>query len=229
MRMLALAGLCACRVHAPSEPCARVFLGSCVDPMVPLTTCERGRARNLDDGSCTTTRETRELARTAGVYVDENDVIECEDKNEELVASRRIGRIGCIAREGPPPSPSCPARTLRSADTCAPLERGGVVDVASWSRAAAAELCVRLSRSPLVVASTETAITVELSVSVPANDLTRAFVRVRTQPAIVDSDLARALAPVDDALRRLGGSASTSEASAAATCRASSRRPISVP
>src|SRR5688500_1090970 len=109
--MLALTLLVSCRVHAPAKPCADVMLGACVDRPVALPTCERGRARNLDDGSCATSRETRDLARTAGVYVDDNDFIECEAKSDELVASARLGKIGCIAREAPPVP--CPVRTVR--------------------------------------------------------------------------------------------------------------------
>jgi hypothetical protein len=212
------------------------MLGACVDPVAAEAPCERGRARNLDDGTCTTTRDTRELARAAGVYADDGDVIECEGKLDELVASGRLGRIGCVARQ-PAPPPPCPARAVRTPGSgdCSPLDRAGSVDIASWSRAAAAEICARLLRSPVALASpgTETTIAVDLELSAPNNDLALAFVRVRTRPPVADADLARARAPVDNALRRLGDPthppASASDVSAAAICRTSSRRPISVP
>jgi hypothetical protein len=229
--MLALTFFAACRVHAPAKPCAHVMLGACVEPTPTPVACERGRARNLDDGSCVTTRETRDLARTTGVYVDENDAIECEGKADELVASLRLGRIGCIARESP--LPPCQVRTVRAGDACSPLDRGGSVDLASWSRAAAVEVCARLLRSPLAVASPESTVEVSVDASVPNNDLSQGFVRLRARPSIAERDVANATASLDDALRRLGGTASgtanATEASASATCRTSSRRPISVP
>ena len=217
--MLALTGLGACRVHAPAQPCANVTLGACVEPTLALTPCERGRARNLDDGTCLPTRETRDLARTTGVYVDDQDVIECESKTDDLVASARLGKIACLPSEAPPPS--CPARSVREAGACAPLDRGGTVDLATWSRAAAAEVCARLRRSPAAIALTEVRFQVELTVSVPNNDLSLGYVRAKTN--------AEDLAIIDDALRRLGGTSSSSESTATAICRSSSRRPISVP
>lgn len=229
--MLALTMLTACKVHAPVMPCGHVLLGACVDPPVALTPCERGRARNLDDSSCVTTRDTRDLARSAGVYADENDVIECESTADELVASARLGKLACVARPGPSPSP-CPASTVREGGGCLPVkEKGGALDVATWSRAAAAEVCSRLLRSSLGIErpEREARLTVELSVSVPNNDVTFGFAQVKTKPAVAEQDLARAVRPVDDALRRFGDTATASEASAAATCRTSSRRPISVP
>src|SRR5689334_8587869 len=102
--MLALTFLVACRVHAPEKACAHVMLGACVDPPPPPVACERGRARNLDDGTCTTTRDTRDLARTAGIFVDENDTIACESKDDELVSSARLGKLGCTARRPGPRS-----------------------------------------------------------------------------------------------------------------------------
>jgi hypothetical protein len=227
--MLALTLACACRVHAPAEPCAEVMLGACIERTAALTTCERGRARDLDDGGCMPTRDTRELARATGVFVDEHDAIECEAKSDELVASTRLGKIACIAHAPPPLLPSCPPRTVRQAEACAPLDHAGAVDVATWSRAAAAEVCRRLLRSPLGIATTETSLEVELRASVPNNDLTLAFVRAATKPASADADLARALGPVDDALRRLGGIATSTDMTATAICRTTSRRPISVP
>lgn len=113
MLALTLLGACidACRVHVPAQACAHVMLGACVEPTVALAPCERGRARNLDDGACLPTRETRDLARTTGVYVDDQDIIECESKADELVASARLGKIACLASEAPPP----PVRLARSA------------------------------------------------------------------------------------------------------------------
>ena len=192
------------------------MLGACVEPTVALATCERGRARNLDDdGSCLTTRDTRDLARAVGVYVDENDTIECEAKTDELLASLRLQKVGCIAREAPSPPLVLPD--------------GGTRDIAAWSRAAASEACRRLLRSPFVLSTPEPKLTVELSASVPNNDLTLGFVRLRTQPPVGEDDLSRAARPIDDALRRLGGTASASDVSSTATCVASTRRPISVP
>jgi hypothetical protein len=229
--MLALTTLIACKAHVPPRSCGEVMLGACVEATVALAPCERGRARNLDDSACMTTRDTRELARSAGVYVDENDAIACEAKEDELVASGRLGRVGCLARQGPPP-PSCGARAVWGGTACVPLDRGGAVDIASWSRAAAVEVCARLARSPLAVSvafSAEATLEVEVTVSAPNNDLTLSFMQVKTKPAVPEADLARALLPVDDALRRLGGSATASDVTAAATCRTSVRRPISVP
>jgi hypothetical protein len=217
--MLALTVLSACRVHAPARPCDEVMLGACVDPMVALTPCERGRARDLDDGACMSTRDTRNLARATGVFVDEQDTIECESKDDELVASARLGKIACLEREAPPPS--CPARSVREGAGCAPLDRGGTVDLATWSRAAATEVCSRLRRSPAAIALPEARFEVELAVSVPNNDLSLGYVRAKADAG----DLSR----IDDALRRLGGTASASETTATAICRTTSRRPISVP
>jgi hypothetical protein len=222
-------------LHVPAKPCGDVMLGACVAPTVVASPCERGRARDLGDGTCATTRETRDLARAAGVYVDENDVIDCEAKGDELVSSARIGRIGCITRDAP--RAPCPVRTVRVADSCSPLDRAGTVDVASWSRAASSEACTLLLRSPLALASPEPTLTVELDATVPDNDLSQGFVRLRTRPDVPAEDLARVTARLDDALRRLGArepsknplAASASDVSAAATCRTSSRRPISVP
>ena len=221
--MLALTLLGACRVHVPAKACAHVILGACVEPTLALTPCERGRARDLDDGTCLPTRETRDLARTTGVFVDEQDVIECEAKTDELVASARLGKIACLPAEAPPSS--CPARSVREGRACAPLDRGGTVDLATWSRAAAAEVCTRLRRSPAAVAFSEVRFQVELTVSVPNNDLSLGYLRAKTNAKTDGGDLA----PIDDALRRLGGTASSSEATSTATCTASSRRPISVP
>lgn len=223
--MLALTLLGACRVHVPPKACAHVMLGACVPPTVALASCERGRARNLDDGACLPTRETRDLARTTGVFVDEHDVIECEAKADELVASASLGKIACLTREVSPPA--CPARSVRDAGRCAPLDRGGTVDLATWSRAAAVEVCGRVLRTPSAIAVSEVRFEVELGVSVPNNDLSLGYVRVKTDPAVRLP--AADLAAIDDALRRLGGIASASDTTATAICAASSRRPISVP
>lgn len=224
--MLALSLLGACRVHAPTQPCANVILGACVESKVARTSCERGRARNLDDGTCLPTRDTRDLARSTGVFVDDHDVIECEAPSDELVASAALAKIACVAREASPPtSSSCPARSVREGHGCAPLDRGGTVELATWSRAAAAEVCARLVRSPAAIALSDVRFEVELTASVPNNDLSQGFVRAKIRPSASPPDLAS----IDDALRRLGGTASSSETTATAICAASSRRPISVP
>lgn len=196
-------------------------------PPVPLPACERGRARNLDDGTCMTSREARVLARAGGVFVDENDTIDCEAKTDELVASARLGKIGCLARA--PAEHPCPPRSVREENGCAPLDVHAAIDVARWTHAAAAEVCARLSRSALALASSEAAFEVELTTAVPNNDLTQAFVRTTVAGGLPSPDAARAAAAVDDALRRLGGTASATDVTARAACRMSTRRPISLP
>ena len=211
------------------------MLGACVDRTPPPAVCERGRARNLDDGSCVTSRDARDLARGTGVYVGEDDVIGCEATADELVASTRLGKIGCVAREPSPLlSSSCPAGSLRLERDrdCMPLAKAGLIDLSSWSAAAAREACTRLLRSPLVLASSETTLSVELRTSVPNNDPTLGYVRLETRPVVPEADVVKVADALGDALRRLVGTAGTASASdltSAATCRASVRRPISVP
>ena len=89
------------------------------------------------------------------------------------------------------------------------------------------EVCGRLLRSPSAIAVSEIRFEVELGVSVPNNDLSLGYVRVKTDPAVRLP--AAELAAIDDALRRLGGISSASDTTATAICAASSRRPISVP
>jgi hypothetical protein len=235
MTMLALASLLSCRVQAPSKSCATVMLGACIerlDPPALAAPCERGRARRLDQEACATTRETRDLARALGIFVDEHDTIECEAKTDELVADVRRGKIGCVSGGRSPP-PACPPRTVREVDggRCTPLEVRGVVDLARWTRAAAIEACARASRGPVALATPEAELEIEVTAAVADNDPTQGFVRlgIRRGPRVDPQDLEHIGRSLDDALRRLGGTASSSEASATASCRVSQRRPISVP
>lgn len=223
--MLALTLLIGCRVHAPTKACAHVMLGACVDPPAPRAECERGRARDLDDDSCATTRDTRDLARALGLFVDDNDTIACESKDDELVSSGRLAKIACFPRPSSPPP--CPARTVREGTACAALDKEGSVELAVWAHAAAAELCAAVATSSMALSASEMTIGVEIEVHVPNNDLTQGFVKGRITRG--GSDIEPFVRRIDDALRRLGGVSSASDVRAAATCRASSRRPFSVP
>src|SRR5690606_784898 len=154
--------LFACKVHTPVRPCeGAITLGACVEPTPSPAACARGRARSLDEGTCISTRDTRELARAVGVFVADEDVIECEAEADELVASPRLGRIGCLAREAP--RRPCPVGAVREGASCVSLVSAGTVDLGRWARAAAGEACERLARTSVALLSApEAEIEIEL-------------------------------------------------------------------
>jgi hypothetical protein len=197
---------------AECPPGFAVALGACMPTPLPTPACEKGRARDLDDDRCLSRGETRTLALAGGVQiVAEDDIVACEDA--ELVASRRSSKLGCLDRESLPPP--CPPGLLRGEVACHPVIANGVLDLATWAHAAAAEICRRVARSSSSVSRANASIAIELRARVPDNDMTLAYLSAKSHGTIPipEGEVARAAEPVSDALRRLSRLTAISNAS----------------
>lgn len=184
--------------------------GSCVEK----APCEEGRALDLTTGECLAHRETRAIASSVGVLVDDTTVLSCE--NAGTLASGVAGEatpLGCL-----PPAPADPP-------AIAPIRgKNGVVDVVAWSRAVFdSPLCRAVAESPaalVVAASVDIPIQIELTF--PDNDVTQVVATVR------GAELDRTIAPFVEALRALGGTANQAFVGLTTTCRRSSERPRTI-
>lgn len=228
-----LCNACTTPPMSPAAGCGAgrvVWLGVCVEAPPEPPRCARGRALDLDRGECLPARDVRELARATGMFLADGDEVICVG-DDDLVASSRFGRLACVAH--PPPRRACPPGSLSEGPRCSSLVVGGAVDVARWARAAAVALCEALDRSPSVAASSDASFDVEIVMHIPDNDLTQAVINARavggSLAPLEQSEVDDAAHPLIDALRQLGmGPSSTSDVSASAPCRRSSRRPSTV-
>ena len=246
-----LATLNACRGPelARSGECPRVRFGACVSPAIadatcgarrastlagclPKPACEPGRARDLTSGECLAHRESRAIATSVGVLVEDDTVLACE--NDGTLASGvadNAARLGCLPPE--PPLLECPPGAVALAAACVPIRpKNGPIDVVTWSRAvlgdASSPLCTALQDSPgalVVAASVENPVQLELSF--PDNDITQVVVAARS-PGVAQGELDHAVAPLVEALRSLGGTANQAFVSLSVSCRRTSERPRTI-
>lgn len=195
--------------------------------------CERGRARDRRTGDCVATRDVRSIAMELGILVAEDEVLECAGERELAAASTgaRGGppSLGCVARSSSP-ARACPAGSILDVGgACVRLSEGGGcgrdarIDVVRWLRAVigpdggegASPLCGALARGPgaLAPATGQADPRFAVSLSFPDNDVTLVVAEVRAlggtgavDPADT-AELERAVAPMVEALRSLGGTA----------------------
>ena len=190
---------------------------------MPKPPCEAGRARDLTTGECLAHRETRAIAASVGVLVEEDTVLSCD--GAFVLASGvadNAPRLGCLPPASSPPLHEAPAL----------VDKRGIVDVVAWTRAylsgPGSPLCGALQDSPgalVVAASVESAIQLELSF--PDNDVSQLVVAARANGpgGFSQGELDHALAPLTEALRSVGGTANQAFVSMTATCRRTSERP----
>lgn len=191
---------------------AAAFCGPTAQPTTtgcaPRPRCDPGRARDLASGACMPRREVRAIAVGLGILVGDDELVGCPDGG--LLVADGPSRLGCIA-EPVFSGQNCAPGTLpaATAGTCKPIFDGKTVDVAEWSRAVTAgdspPLCVALTRGP---APEQPA----LSLVFPDNDVS--LVRVSAT-----AELEAAVAPMLEALRSLGGTASQAAVSVRAVCK----------
>lgn len=219
----------------------------------PRPSCERGRARDRITGDCVAVRDVRSIATGLGMLVAEDEVMEC-GKERELVAASIDGRagppsLGCVARSTPAPARTCPAGSILDlGGACvrviesAACEKEARVDVARWLRAVigpdggegASPLCSALRRGPeaLAPATGQGDPRLAVSLSFPDNDVSLVVAGARTLAvegafdAAGTAELERALRPMVEALRSLGGTASQATVATTVHCpRAPLERP----
>ena len=125
------------------------------------------------------------------------------------------GRLGCVPRvaEGP----RCPAEQVGVPPGCRPVRagRGTLVDVSVGLQATLTSLCPTVQLSPLGMGPEP--VDVEVLLRVPNNDLSLSSIEVAGTPANAGRWL-RLIAPHLDALRALGGQATTAVAEGRLRC-----------
>lgn len=206
------------------------------DDCVLRPACERGRARELGSGECLARREVRDLAASLGILVADDELLGCPagDELAAVTADRdeRALRLGCLPRVAPVmASHDCPAGTLPP--RCAPvIGRGATggrpeIDVARWVEAAigpdggagAPPLCSAWARAPSFLGSaapTEARFAITLVFA--DNDVSLVVADVRAADPNAATELDRALHPIVEALRALGGTASQATVTTTVRC-----------
>jgi len=214
----------------------------------PRPACELGRARDLASGECLARRDVRDLAASLGILVAADDLLGCPPGHElaSVIGTPGEGspRLGCLPRAAPEPlAHSCPAGSLPPA--CVPVIRarvaggGSEIDVARWAETAigpdggagAPPLCRAWGRAPAFLGSampSDARFVVTLLFR--DNDVSQVVAEVRGPDAGAATELDRALGPMIEALRALGGTASQAALSTTVRCvRSAGPRPSSLP
>jgi len=242
-------------VPSGCRPDLRLVLGACVSPAIAAQicgaasfatldgcaareTCEPGRARDLTTGECLPRREVRALASSLGILVNADETLVCPGGGELATGNieEAAPRLGCL----PPPDPrprACPGGSIADASgTCLRFVEAERIDVVRWLHAAvgadggaaAPPLCAALRRSVGALAVAGIAdVRVEVALSFPDNDVSRVTARVRGSGART-VELEQVVAPMVEALRSAGGTASQTAISTAVACRRTSARPVAL-
>lgn len=172
----------------------------------------------------------------SGIPATDDDLVACE--SGELVGSvsdrsgpRRLGCLPDVLEERPAAG--------------GPPRRGASLDVVRWTTAnlgadgaseSAKPLCAALARQPGALAAPSSEVRAEINLAFPDNDVSQVVLQTRilvAQAGISGSEatteLERVLAPMVEALRGVGGSASEAAISTRIRCKRTSTRPILVP
>lgn len=177
-----------------------------------------------------------------GIPATEDDDVVCEQGELVASVSDQAGprRMGCL----PDLAASSSVSVLVEEKGKGPpaLRRGGAIDVVRWTTLAlgadgasegAKPLCAALARQPGALAAPTNEVRAEISLSFPDNDVSQVVVRAHptaAQPGISGSEatteLERALGPLVEALRGMGGAASEASISTRIRCRRTSSRPV---
>lgn len=203
---------------------------------IARTACEKGRARELGTGECLPRRDVRALANEIGVGASDDDVVVCEKGTlvasvDDTAAPRRLGCLELAPVQGQKLSGGEP--------------KGKTLDVVRWTAAhlgvdgapeASKPLCDALARQPGALASPSGEVRAEIRLVFPDNDVAAVVVRPQIlapqagiSAAEASSELERVLAPLTEALRGIGGSASEATIATRIRCRRTSSRPVLAP
>lgn len=178
----------------------------------------------------------RALANEIGVGASEDDDVVCEKGTlvasiDDTSAPRRLGCLELTPTQGEKPAGGEP--------------RGRTLDVVRWTAAhlgvdgapeASKALCDALARQPGALASPSGEVRAEIRLVFPDNDVAAVVVRPQIlapqagiSTAEASSELERVLAPITEALRGIGGSASEATIVTRIRCRRTSSRPVVAP
>lgn len=142
--------------------------------------------------------------------IGEDEIATCVGETELAVAD---GRLGCFPRvdEGP----RCPPEHVGVPPLCKPVRvgRGKLVDLTLWMQSTVAGLCPTVQLSPLAMRPADVGVVLR----VPGNDLSLSSIEVVGSPANSGAWM-RLFAPYLDALRALGGQATTAVAEGEVRC-----------
>jgi hypothetical protein len=178
------------------------------DEDATLPSCEPGAALDASRRACLAPGATRARAARDRVLPDEA-VLGCAPEDVLLVTS---DRVACFPRASvaPPAPKACAALEIAAGGRCVPIARraGGVVDVATWSRAVlgadggpgSPRLCAALARAPGdfdVPLGGARDVSLAVRLVFPDNDVTQVVPRVDVRDA--------AGGPVNDRGARLAG------------------------
>lgn len=222
------------------------MLGACLAQPAPPARCERGRARDIDDGTCASAAEVRAIARIGGAFVGDDDRVVCAAPSDELLVRRATRKLACVARPVPTRcGPGTVAATIRGGrdkkereereereeeEACVPvMAADGVLDAGRFAAAAAALVCDAAARAPSGLGAPDATLEVALALHVPNNDPTLASASARVVPPAAEADLAPALGLVIDAMRQVGGASSAADVFRTVRCRRASRAPALEP
>jgi hypothetical protein len=211
-----------------------------------LPPCEPGRARDVASGECLPRREVRALASSTGILVGDDEIVKCQ-AGEQLAAipgdaSAGGLRLACFAPRRMAAT-TCPAGSIASRAAgparCARVTTGSRLDVARWLQAvvgpdggeATPLLCEALERAGRRGAS---GARVTVALAFPDNDVTLVAASITSEGATAElaSAAEHATAPMIEALRSLGGTASQASASTTVRCAAgpsAASRPVAGP
>ena len=230
-----VAGACL-PIAIAQEYCGRTVSRHLVDACARTCVRARPRAPIIATGECLPRRDVRALAIEIGIPATEDDDVACE--KGELVGSvgDRSGprRLGCLPEieeerkvEGPVPRRGAALDVARS--TSATLGADGAGEGGK-------ALCSVLARQPGALAAPSSDVRAEISLAFPDNDVSQVVVRTRmlaAQPGLSGSEataeLERALGPLIEALRTIGGGASEAAISTRIRCKRASARPVLEP
>jgi hypothetical protein len=208
--------------------------------------CSWGGPADLATGACLSTSAVREIAAGAGLTVGAEDSVGCESGSLLSVEGGRLGCVpeeGSCGRgarwvEGgcSPPNTCPPGRLAGHAGCEGFLTAGGrdgqgvLVDVGAWTRLAigpdggegAPGVCAPIAQRPWLFSGLEGAAPTELrlvfALVFPDNDVTRVHVQVTGAKPLGTDFLERTAAPLVEALRSLGGTATAASVTTTVRC-----------
>ena len=193
----------------------------------------------------------RNLAASLGILVADDELLGCPAGSElaSVTGDQDEGsaRLGCLPRPSPAlVTHACPAGSVRAAGRCirvigrsAAGRSESEIDVVRWVEAAigpdggagAPPLCSAWGRAPAFLGSaTPTDARFVVTLLFPDNDVSLVVAETRGPDAAAATELERALRPMIEALRALGGTARQATVSTTVRClRSASARPSSLP
>jgi hypothetical protein len=212
-------------------PAARPAEGGCA-----LARCDVGEALATEDGTCAPAHALRDLAARMQIALEDDETLACAE-GARLVAGRDWA--ACVAEDAVcgagatwaagtrtcQPVLACPAgevadsRARRCVPVVFPSREGALVDVAAWARATlgpdggsgSAFVCGALALRPWSIARTtdfDVPVDLRLRLRFPDNDVSQARLELDSDRAD-EAPLLRALEPLVEVLRALGGTART--------------------